>query len=168
MRNIFSEILYQEALENPEIFVVCADISPVGSIRKFREEFPERFINVGVAEQSMIGISAGLALRGCRPFAYSMAAFSLFRPFEFVRDDIGGQNLPVTVVGMGAGAYSDHGLTHYTGTTDEDGTPEDVRVARTIKNMRILQPKDVDEVARMTRWCCRENTGPVYLRLLRL
>jgi transketolase len=167
VRQVFAETLYEEARDNPAIFVVCADISPVGSMQKFREEFPKRFVNVGVAEQSMIGICAGLALRGLRPFAYSMAAFSLYRPYEFVRDDIGGQGLAVTVIGMGAGGYADHGYTHFTGA-EIDGVPEDVRVAQTIKNMIVLQPGDIDEVAWMTRWLCRENPGPAYLRLLRL
>ena len=109
MRNMFAEALYREATENPDIFIVVADISPVGNMAKFRTEYPERFINVGVAEQSMIGICAGLALKGCQPFAYTIATFSLYRPFEMVRDDLCYQNLPVTVVGMGAGViYSDH------------------------------------------------------------
>src|SRR6516164_7457480 len=82
---------------------VVADISPVGNMAKFRTEYPERFINVGVAEHKVIGICAGLALKGCQPFAYTIATFSLYRPFEMVRDDLCYQNLPVTVVGMGAG-----------------------------------------------------------------
>src|SRR5258708_24580214 len=103
MRNTSSEALYQEATGNPDVYIVVADISPAGSMSKFSTEYPERFINVGVAEQSMIGICAGLALKGCQPFAYTIATFSLYRPFEMVRDDLGYQNLPVTVVGMGAG-----------------------------------------------------------------
>jgi transketolase len=162
LRDTFGNVLYEEACKNPEIFVVCADISPVGSMQRFREEFPDRFINVGVAEQSMIGICAGLALRGCRPFAYTIAAFALFRPFEFIRSDIGGQNLPVCIVGMGAGAYQDHGLTHFTGE-------DDITIANTIPNIKVLQPKDLDEVVLYTRWCCRRPLPfPTYLRLLRL
>jgi transketolase len=88
MRNMFAEALYQEATKNPDIYVVVADISPVGNMAKFTSEYPDRFINVGVAEQSMIGICAGLALKGCQPFAYTIATFSLYRPFEMVRDDL--------------------------------------------------------------------------------
>ena len=94
---------------------------------KFATQFPERFINVGVAEQSMIGICAGLALKGCQPFAYTIATFSLYRPFEMVRDDLCYQNLPVTVVGMGAGViYSTLGGTHHThgGHRDRERPPE--------------------------------------------
>ena len=67
MRNAFSETLFQAAMTDPDIYIVVADISPAGSMAKFSERYPERFINVGVAEQSMIGICAGLALKGCFP-----------------------------------------------------------------------------------------------------
>ena len=113
MRNTFAEALYQEATKNPDIYIVVADISPAGSMGKFSTEYPERFINVGVAEQSMIGICAGLALKGCQPFAYTIATFSLYRPFEMVRDDLGYQNLPVTVVGMGGGVIYSTGTVFY-------------------------------------------------------
>src|ERR1700726_2693192 len=127
MRNTFSEALYQAASANPDVYIVVADISPAGSMEKFRKEFPERFLNVGVAEQSMIGICAGLALKGCQPFAYTIATFSLYRPFEMVRDDLGYQNLPVTVVGIGGGVvYSTLGARH--------PAQEDVATASAIPN----------------------------------
>ena len=158
MRNTFAEALYGEATRNPDIYVVVADISPAGSMSKFSTQYPERFINVGVAEQSMIGICAGLALKGCQPFAYTIATFSLYRPFEMVRDDLCYQNLPVTVVGMGAGVvYSTLGGTHH--------TMEDIAVAGAIPNMQILAPCDPAECTEATRWCARQKNGPVYLRI---
>lgn len=158
MRNTFAETLYQCAKADPRIFIVVADISPAGSMAKFQSEYPERFINVGVAEQVMIGISAGLALKGCRPFAYTIATFSLYRPFEFVRDDLGYQNLPVTVVGMGAGViYSTLGGTHH--------TQEDVAIAGAIPNMQILAPCDPLECIDATRHCATQGKGPIYLRI---
>lgn len=158
MRNTFSETLYEEATENPDIYVVVADISPVGSMNEFTKQYPERFINVGVAEQSMIGICAGLALKGCRPFAYTIATFSLYRPFEMVRDDLCYQNLPVTVVGMGAGIiYSTLGGTHH--------SQEDVAIAGALPNMQIIAPCDPLECTDATRWCARDSQGPVYLRI---
>ena len=69
----------------------------------FRKKFPKRFVNCGVAEQSMIGIAAGMALQGLKPFCYTIATFALYRPFEMIRVDLCYQNLPVTIVGMGAG-----------------------------------------------------------------
>ena len=158
MRNTFSETLYKEATQNPDIYIVVADISPAGSMAKFSTQYPERFINVGVAEQSMIGICAGLALKGCQPFAYTIATFSLYRPFEMVRDDLCYQNLPVTVVGMGAGViYSTLGGTHH--------TMEDIAIAGAIPNMQIVAPCDPDECTEATRWCARQKNGPVYLRI---
>jgi transketolase len=158
MRNTFSEALYKEATANPDLYLVVADISPAGSMSKFTTEYPERFINVGVAEQTMIGICAGLALKGKQPFAYTIATFSLYRPFEMVRDDLGYQNLPVTVVGMGAGIiYSTLGGTHH--------TQEDVAIAGAIPNMQIIAPCDPVECTDATKWCAHQKNGPVYLRI---
>lgn len=158
MRNTFSETLYQEAKENLDVYIVVADISPAGSMAKFTAEYPERFINVGVAEQSMIGICAGLALKGCRPFAYTIATFALYRPFEMIRDDLAYQNLPVTVVGMGAGlVYSTLGSTHH--------SQEDIAIAGAIPNMQIVSPCDPLECIEATRWCAVQDNGPVYFRI---
>jgi transketolase len=158
MRNTFSEALYEAATQNPDVYIVVADISPAGSMAKFSAEYPERFINVGVAEQSMIGICAGLALKGCQPFAYTIATFSLYRPFEMVRDDLCYQNLPVTVVGMGAGViYSTLGGTHH--------TQEDMAIAGALPNMQIVAPCDPLECTDATRWCATQKNGPVYLRI---
>lgn len=158
MRNAFSETLYECAKADPSIYIVVADISPAGSMAKFQQEYSSRFINVGVAEQVMIGISAGLALKGCQPFAYTIATFSLYRPFEMVRNDLGYQNLPVTVVGMGAGViYSTLGGTHH--------TQEDVAIAGAIPNMQILSPCDPLECIDATRYCASQKKGPMYLRI---
>lgn len=158
MRNAFAEALYEAAIADERVAIVVADISPAGSMAKFQADRPERFINVGVAEQSMIGICAGLALKGMRPFAYTIATFSLYRPFEMVRDDLCYQNLPVTVVGMGSGiVYSTLGGTHH--------TQEDIAVASALPNMQILSPCDPLETREMTRFCALENRGPLYLRL---
>ena len=158
MRNMFAETLYEHAKADPRIYLVAADLSPAGPMAKFAADTPERFLNVGVAEQVMIGMCAGLALKGMRPFAYTIATFSLFRPFEMVRDDLCYQNLPVTVVGMGAGMiYSQLGGTH--------NAQEDVAVAGAVPNMQILAPCDPLEVRQMTRFCAVENRGPLYLRL---
>lgn len=158
MRNTFSETLYEEACKNDKVCIVVADISPAGSMAKFGKEFPDRFVNVGVAEQSMIGITAGLALKGMQPFAYTIATFSLYRPFEMVRDDLCYQNLPATVVGMGAGIiYASLGGTHH--------SQEDITIAGALPNMRIIAPCDPQECIDATRWCAQQRQGPVYLRI---
>lgn len=158
MRNIFADTFYEAGKKDERLAVVVADISPAGSIQKFREDFPARFVNTGVSEQIMIGMCAGMALRGLRPFAYTIATFTLFRPFEFVRDDLCYQNLPVTVVGIGGGVtYSTLGGTHH--------AMEDVAVAAAIPNMTVIAPCDPAETRAATLWCTEQQRGPVYLRL---
>tara|TARA_A100001011_G_scaffold144296_1_gene152442 strand:- start:465 stop:1382 length:918 start_codon:yes stop_codon:yes gene_type:complete len=158
MRNKFADVVYEIGLKDDRICALVADISPAGSMMKFREKFPERFINCGVAEQSMIGIAGGMALRGMRPFCYTIATFSLFRPFEMIRVDLCYQNLPVTIVGMGAGViYSTLGGTHH--------TMEDIAVASAIPNMTVLAPCDPNEMKEATKWCATQSQGPVYMRL---
>ncbi len=157
MRDTFAQAFYDEAQINSKLFLVVADISPASKISNFKQEFPTRFIDVGVAEGTMIGLAAGLALRGCKPFAYTIANFTIYRPFEQVRDDLCYQNLPVTVVGMGAGiTYSPLGATHH--------TIEDVAVMSAIPNMTVLAPCDPSEVTEAVRAAAR-HPGPVYLRL---
>jgi transketolase len=158
MRNTFAKTFYEMGKEDSRLCVVVADISPAGSIQQFREEFPDRFINTGVAEQVMIGLCAGMALRGLRPFAYTIATFALYRPFEFVRDDLCYQNLPVTVVGIGGGVtYSTLGGTHH--------AQEDIAIAGAIPNMTVIAPCDPAETREATLWCGKQTRGPVYLRL---
>jgi len=157
MRDTFAQAFYDQAKSNPRLFMVVADISPASKIANFKQEFPTRFIDVGVAEQTLIGLSAGLALRGYRPFAYTIANFAIYRPFEQVRNDLCYQNLPVTVVGMGAGiSYSPLGATHH--------TLEDVAVMSAIPNMSVMAPCDPAEVSAAVAVAAQLD-GPLYLRL---
>lgn len=158
MRNRFADTFYELGKADPRLCVVVADISPAGSIAKFRTEFPDRFVNTGVAEQIMIGMVAGMAQRGLRPFAYTIATFTLYRPFEMVRDDLCYQNLPVTIVGIGGGVtYSTLGATHH--------AQEDIAIASALPNMSVIAPCDPAEAEAATRWCATQERGPVYLRL---
>jgi len=158
VRNTFADTFYEAGKKDKRLAVVVADISPAGSIQKFREDFPDRFVNTGVAEQIMIGMCAGMALRGLRPFAYTIATFTLFRPYEFVRDDLCYHNLPVTIVGIGGGVtYSTLGATHH--------AMEDVALAGAIPNMAVIAPCDPAETRAATLWCTEQTRGPVYLRL---
>jgi transketolase len=158
VRNTFADTFYEAGKRDRRLAIVVADISPAGSIEKFRKEFPDRFVNTGVAEQIMIGMCAGMALRGLRPFAYTIATFTLYRPFEFVRDDLCYQNLPVTIVGIGGGVtYSTLGGTHH--------AQEDVAIASAIPNMNVIAPCDPAETRLATEWCVAQERGPVYLRL---
>ena len=158
MRNKFANTLYELGKKDERICILVADISPAGSIKNFREKFPKRFINTGVSEQSMVGIASGLALKGFKPFCYTISTFSLYRPFEFIRVDLCYQNLPVVIIGMGAGTmYSTLGATHQ--------TIEDIAIASALPNMTVLAPCDPLEMEEAIKWCVNENSGPVYMRL---
>ena len=159
MRDAFSEQLYKEALKDNRIYIVVADISPAGSMLKFRKKFPERFINVGVSEQSMVGIAAGLAMKGKKVFTYTIATFSLYRPFEMIRDNFCYQNLPVTVVGMGAGTiYNNLGGTHM--------SQEDISICRSVPNFNIISPSDPAEMKNAVSYCVKnKKKETIYLRL---
>lgn len=157
MRDTFSYTLHEVAKSVPDVFIIVADISPAASMEPFRKEFPERFHNVGVSEQSMISLCTGLALRGCNPFAYTIAPFAIYRPFEHIRVELCYQNLPVTVVGVGSGvSYSVAGATH--------NAIEDIGVMSALPNMSIIAPCDPEEL-KPAIWACAKHQGPVYLRL---
>jgi transketolase len=158
VRNLFANVFYEEAKKDPRLCIVVADISPAGSMEKLRKEYPKRFINTGVAEQIMIGMCAGMAMRGLKPFAYTIATFTLFRPYEFVRDDLCYQGLPVTIVGVGGGVtYSTLGGTHH--------AMEDVAIACAMPGMRVIAPCDPEEAKAATQYLVGQEEGPVYLRL---
>jgi transketolase len=158
VRNTFANVFYEEAKKDPRLCVVVADISPAGSMEKLRKEYPKRFVNTGVAEQIMIGMCAGMAMRGLKPFAYTIATFALFRPYEFVRDDLCYQGLPVTVVGVGGGVtYSTLGGTHH--------AMEDVAIACAMPGMSVIAPCDPEEAKAATLHCVGQQDGPIYLRL---
>ena len=157
MRDTFSFTLHEVAKIVPDVFIIVADISPAASMEPFRKEFPERFHNVGVSEQSMISLCSGLALRGCNPFAYTIAPFAIYRPFEHIRVELCYQNLPVTIVGVGAGlSYSVAGATH--------NAIEDIGVMSSLPNMSIIAPCDPEEL-KPAILACAKHDGPIYLRL---
>ena len=158
MRNEFAKTVFDLGKKNKNIYVLVADISPAGKMFEFEKKFPDRYINVGVAEQAMVGMGAGLAMSGKRPFLYTISTFALYRPFEMVRVDLCYQNLPVCLVGMGAGTiYASLGATHL--------TQEDISVARSIPNMQILAPCDPTELKNSVNFCATKSIKPTYLRI---
>jgi transketolase len=135
MRDSFALALNEISRERDDLFLITADISPASALIDFVKKNPKRVIDVGVSEQVMTGLAAGLAMKGFRPFTYSIANFSVFRPFEQIRVDLSYQNLPVTVIGVGAGlSYSALGGTHH--------SLEDIAILSTLPNFQILTPSD--------------------------
>lgn len=156
MREAFVKTLFEEARRNPKICLLTADLGYT-VFEKFQAEFPDRFINVGVAEANMMGIAAGLAATGRIPVVYSIANFSVLRPFEQIRNDICFPKHNVKIVGVGAGlAYGTAGFTHH--------STEDVALMRSLSQVNIFCPSGPRETASCTR-AMLNLPGPAYLRL---
>lgn len=158
MRVTLSNTLTKLAKINKNLYFLSADINPGQSIEKFKIKFPERYIDCGISEQSMIGLAAGLASQGKTVFTYTIATFSLFRPFEMVRDDLCYQKMPVNIIGQGAGtSYSILGGTH--------SAQEDISIARSLPNMVVFSPCDPYELEKIINYCVNISKKPTYIRI---
>ena len=158
-RVAYGKALVRLGKTHPEIVVLDADLSCSTQTNFFAKEFPERFFNVGVAEQDLMGTAAGLALGGKTAFASSFAMFATGRAYEIVRNSIAYPNLNVKIAATHAGI-----------TVGEDGashqTVGDVSRMRTVPNMRVVVPGDPLEAEQMVETLV-ETPGPFYLRLMR-
>lgn len=156
MRNAFIDELILQARRNPNIALIVGDLG-YSVVEPFADEFPDRFINAGVAEQNMMGLAAGMASEGYHVFTYSIANFPTFRCAEQIRNDVDYHNLPVTVVSVGGGlAYGALGYSHH--------AVQDYALMRTMPNMLIGAPGDPLEVRAIMQYLIA-NPGPSYLRL---
>jgi transketolase len=156
MRTAFIQELIRQARTRPDIFLVVGDLG-YSVVEPFAEEFPDRYLNAGVAEQNMTGVAAGLASEGYHVFTYSIANFPTVRCLEQVRNDVAYHRLPVTVVSVGAGlAYGNLGYSHH--------AVQDIAVMRTLPEMTIHSPADPGEARECVQWLI-EYPGPSYLRL---
>ncbi|HNZ42462.1 MAG TPA: transketolase C-terminal domain-containing protein [Bacteroidales bacterium] len=155
MRTAFFQALEDHA--QPQTVFITGDLG-FGVINGFLKKHPEKFINAGVAEQNLIGLSAGMALAGKKVFAYSIANFNTLRPLEQIRNDVAYHKLNVTVVSVGGGlAYGSLGISHH--------ATEDLAILRSIPNMTVFAPGDTKEAYELTKRIICEDLGPVYLRL---
>lgn len=156
MRNAFIKTLCEIAKADDRIFLLCGDLG-YSVLEQFADQFPDRFLNVGIAEQNMMQVAAGLALEGYEVFAYSIGNFPTLRCMEQIRYDICYHNLNVKVVAVGAGyAYGPLGVSHH--------TTEDIGMLRTLPNMVVSAPGDQLEADQVTRLLA-QHQGPGYLRL---
>jgi transketolase len=156
MRTAFIDELVVQARCNPRIFLVVGDLG-YSVVESFASEFPNRYLNAGIAEQNMTGIAAGLASEGYHVFTYSIANFPTLRCIEQIRNDICYHKLPVTIVAVGAGlAYGNLGYSHH--------AVQDIGIMRTMPGLNIFSPSDPGEACQAVRWLS-ENPRPSYLRL---
>ncbi len=156
-REIYGRTLTELAKHDDRIVGLTADLAKTTAIVHFANEFPDRFYNMGIAEQNMFGAAAGLAKAGLVPFASTMAIFACLRGGEQIRTDIAYQNLPVKIIATHAGISFGHaGTTHH--------CTEDFAIMRSMANMTVICPADGIETSKAVQ-ACVDMPGPVYIRI---
>lgn len=156
MRTTFINQLVEEARKNDKIFLLVGDLG-YNVVEPFANEFPDRFINVGICEQNMAGIAGGLAMNGWIVYCYSIGNFPTLRCIEQIRNDIVYYNSNVRIVSVGAGyAYGSQGVSHQ--------ATEEIGMLRTLPNMVICSPSDPLETKMIVKQSVTYQ-GPMYIRL---
>lgn len=156
MRKALIASLVELAERDPRTVFLTADLGYL-FVEPFAQRFPDRFFNVGVAEQNMIGLATGLAEGGFIPYCYSIATFAVLRPYEFIRNGPVLQRLPVRILGVGGGFEYDHaGPTHY--------ALEDVGALRMLPGLQVVTPVDSAQ-CRSAMLAVHETPGPAYFRI---
>jgi transketolase len=158
-RTAFADTLLELARADERIVAVCNDSVGSSNLVGFREEFPDRLINVGIAEQDLVGVGAGLANGGLIPFVSAAAPFLTGRALEQIKADVAYSDRHVILCGQSPGvAYGELGPTHH--------SIEDLSWTRAIDNLRVLVPADPAQTRAAVRWAV-EHPGPLYLRVPR-
>jgi transketolase len=156
MRNAFAEELTKLSQEDLRVVLLSGDIGNK-LFDKFKAVDDKRFYNCGVAEANMMGVAAGLALSGLRPFVYTITPFTTTRCFEQIRVDVCYHHAPVVIVGTGSGlSYAELGPTHH--------SLEDMAILRTLPGMRVLAPCDSIEL-RLALRAVLQDDAPSYIRI---
>ena len=159
MRDTFWNRVYELAKEDKDIIVVAADMG-APALDKFRRDFTNQFVNAGIAEQNAMLISTGLAMAGKKVFVYAIAPFITMRCYEQIRIYPAGMNLPITIVGVGAGiCYEESGPTHH--------AVEDISILRCLPNMKIFSASDNNMTSKFADLSYNRK-GPTYVRLDRI
>lgn len=159
-RDAFTEVLEAMAAESNDIVAVCNDSVGSSKLTGFRDRFPERLINVGIAEQTLVGVGAGLANGGKIPFVCGAACFLTGRSLEQIKADVAYSDTNVKLVGISSGmAYGNLGPTHH--------STEDFAWIRAIPNVAVVAPCDNVETAAAVAFAA-EFKGPIFLRLSRV
>ncbi len=156
MRTVFSDTLVRLAKADPDVLLLTGDHG-YALFDEFRKECPAQYINAGIAEQNMVGMAAGLARAGFRPFVYGLSAFIPVRVVEQIKLDVAHDRLPVIFIGDGAGfVYSHLGTSHQ--------STEDIACTRAIPELSVYSPSDRFEVTECMEMAYRAK-APVYLRM---
>jgi len=156
MRTAFVKTITALAEDDPRIVLMTGDLGFM-ALEPFIEKFPERFFNVGVAEQNMVGLATGLAEAGYRPYVYSIVTFATLRAYEFIRNGPVLHHLPVRIIGIGGGVeYGHAGPTHH--------GLEDVAVMRVQPGLAVIAPADALQTQTAFQ-VTKDLPGPIYYRL---
>jgi transketolase len=138
MRKTFANLLHKEMTNNPNIYLITADLG-YGMFDDIKRDFPDRFINCGAAEQLMVGLAIGLSYEGKIPVCYSITPFLLCRPYELLRTYVNHENIPVKLVGGGRGKeYAHDGFSHWADDQED--------ILGTLKNVVSYVPDDADKM----------------------
>lgn len=156
MRGYFADVLHKKMQDNTKIWVITGDLG-YKMWDSIRADFPDRFINVGAAEQAMLGLGVGLALEGKIPFVYSITTFLLYRPFETIRNYINSEKIPVKLISSGRNReYALDGPSHW--------AEEDKQVMKIFVNIRSRWPETNEEINGLVEEAI-ENDVPYYINL---
>ena len=156
MRNIFVDEIHKQMQTRQDIVFLTAECG-FNVVEAIEKDFPSRFYNTGIAEQSLVGTAAGVSLRGLKPVAYTMAMFLTMRAYEQIRVDVAYQNLPVVLAGVIPGlGYGNSGPTHH--------VIEDAAIMRVLPNMTVVYPSCEADVRAAARQALEMNT-PCYIGL---
>jgi len=156
MRRVFADLLHQQMALNKDIWVITADLG-YKMWDMIRDDYPQRFLNVGASEQAMMGIAIGLALEGKIPVVYTITPFLLYRPFETLRNYVNHEKIPVKLIGSGRNRdYIHDGFSHW--------AQEDKEVLKILSQIESRWPDDASQLPSMVEemLSCR---GPFYMNL---
>ena len=158
MRKQFAELLFQEMAVNEDVYVITGDLG-YGLWDKIKDTYPTRFHNVGSSEMAMMGMAVGLAMEGKIPFVYSITPFSIYRPFEMIRNYLDHEKIPVHIVGGGRDKdYGYLGFSHW--------SEDDRRIMGSFDNIESTWPETEEELKQSLRYSLT-NVGPSYTNLKR-
>ena len=156
MRNHIIDEITKLAEQDDRIIILTGDLG-FGVLEKFAGKFPNRFVNIGIAEQNLASVAAGLALEGNLVFMYSIGNFPTMRCLEQIRNDICYHNTNVKILALGGGfAYGKLGMSHH--------ATEDISMMRSLPNMRVFVPSDIPEALACLKDVCNHN-GPDFIRI---
>jgi transketolase len=158
MRALFAKEMHKKMSKNDRIWVLVNDLG-YKMWDKVRQDFPNRFINVGAAEQTLIGVGVGLALNGKIPIIYSITSFLLYRPFETIRNYVNHEKIALKLIGAGRDKdYLHDGISHW--------SEEDKKIMNIFKNIHARWPKKIEEIPNLVDSMLKSQK-PWYINLRR-